>query len=526
MPASFRRSIICHSHCYSRNACMPLQQKKSGFLTNRLPPYRRLTACLLVLLACLCPGLIATAGSASAPVPVRHEAVDASILFRDEIQQVEQKLRWRGEKLTDDTRYAIALTGLSWESAWGREHLFSMVSATAGPTAAPTERAVSRKGSGRSRDSLEYVDQASEVRRAYLDRDFRRALSAASTNFLLEEIAVDPVLKEAVGVSFVELGQPERAFPIFAALFQPKIGQGEPEELNRKFRLLAFEAAQRSHLEKESIAFTLSLLLEPGKPDAMVDRQRIAFLERNGVDLDRVLLGILEAPERLRGLPNYGYAAADLLAVRASPRFLPILLHLVDSSDVHFRSRALLGLGIIGYRPQSGEPQNWSASILPYTSFPLREYGISVGQRQRIDREIDRAAASDNYRLRTAAALAAALCGGEEGRTILQKLRRDRSYLLSPLLSNGSRQLAFPVRLAAMAGLARYSMNVAMDSSASNFSANFTSGELSGKPLDALRHGNQEVTNDRRGLRHFVASQLLITPSDRWTAAPAEPRTR
>ncbi len=525
MPASFRRTVFFHFRSYSRNECVPHPYPTTNSCITCAYSYRRLFARLLVISACLSTSFVAHAGSAPVPLSARREAVDASILFRDEIQQVEQKLRWRGEKLTDDTRYAIALTGLSWQSAWGKEHLFSMVS----NTVAATDRLGGRKGAGRSRDSLDYANQASEVRRAYLDRDFRRVVSVASMDFLLEEIAVDPLLKESVGGSFLELGQPERAFPIFAAPFQPRIGQGDPEELNRKFRLSAFEAAQRSRLEKESIAFALSLLLEPGTADPMIDRQRIEFLERSGVDLDRVLLGILQAPERIHGLPNYGYAAADLLAVRASPRFLPILFHLTDSGDVYFRSRALLGLGIIGYRPESNEPQNWPSDILMFTSAPLRGYGISVVQRQRIEREIDRAAASDNYRLRTAAALAAALCGGEEGRKILQKLSRDHAYLLSPSLPNGSRKIVFPVRIAALEGLARYGIDAdkradknSKDSSASNFS----SGDLSGKPLDAARRGNQEVTNDRRGLRRFVASQLLVTRTDKWTAAPMEARTR
>ena len=41
------------------------------------------------------------------------------------------------------------------------------------------------------------------------------------------------------------------------------------------------------------------------------------ILDAQGVEIDRVLLGILSAPERLRGLPAYAYAAADLLTYRA-----------------------------------------------------------------------------------------------------------------------------------------------------------------------------------------------------------------
>ena len=35
-------------------------------------------------------------------------------------------LKWRGERLSDDTLYAIALTGASWETAWGKDPMFSL----------------------------------------------------------------------------------------------------------------------------------------------------------------------------------------------------------------------------------------------------------------------------------------------------------------------------------------------------------------------------------------------------------------
>jgi hypothetical protein len=37
---------------------------------------------------------------------------DVANLFSDEIQQVTVKMKWRGERLTDDTLYAAALTGV------------------------------------------------------------------------------------------------------------------------------------------------------------------------------------------------------------------------------------------------------------------------------------------------------------------------------------------------------------------------------------------------------------------------------
>src|SRR5579871_2686855 len=47
-------------------------------------------------------------------------------LFGEEVQQATTKLKWHGERLTEDTIYAIALTGVSWEPAWGKDHLFSL----------------------------------------------------------------------------------------------------------------------------------------------------------------------------------------------------------------------------------------------------------------------------------------------------------------------------------------------------------------------------------------------------------------
>src|SRR5690348_9341844 len=38
-----------------------------------------------------------------------------TILYRDEMRKAPEKLKWHGERLTDDTLYAVALTGASWE---------------------------------------------------------------------------------------------------------------------------------------------------------------------------------------------------------------------------------------------------------------------------------------------------------------------------------------------------------------------------------------------------------------------------
>ena len=53
-------------------------------------------------------------------------ARETTRLFREELQQCDAKLNWRGERLADDTIYAAALTGLSWQAAWSKDHVFSL----------------------------------------------------------------------------------------------------------------------------------------------------------------------------------------------------------------------------------------------------------------------------------------------------------------------------------------------------------------------------------------------------------------
>lgn len=427
----------------------------------------------------------------SAAADSKKSSRDVINLFSDEIQQAVVKMKWRGERLTDDTLYAVALTGVSWEPAWGKDHLFSM--------AWGDWKKVSRRR--KDRDAEEVIE---EVRRLTEARQYQRAMDKATAMFSLEEMSCDITLKDAIGKCFFAMGQPERAFPIWASPFDAdKMPEGAADA-NRRFREGAFEAATRAGLPRSAIAFALSLLLEPGTPDPTMNLNAMRYLEAQGVDIERVMLGILQAPERLRGLPHYYYAAADLLAPRATPRLLPFLMHLAQSDDDYLRSRALLGLGVAAYRKRMGEPANWSERVIWGAN--LREYGLSVGERKLVDREIKEAANDGNFRLRSAAALAAALMGEDEYLPLLQKLARDKAYILSPLNSrakNARRTLLFPVRLAAAAALERYGVKVMPEG-----------GALEGKAIEAAKRGNQDVSNDRRGLRREVAGQVWISPLD------------
>jgi len=440
------------------------------------------------LLAFSPAGALARSASANA----RREIM---ALFGEEMQQAALKLKWRGERLTEDTVYAVALTGLSWETAWGKERPFSL--------AWGDWRKLAGKRGGRNAAGV-----IEEARHRYEAHDCDGAVVVASSDFSPEEIGCDPVLKEAVGQSLLALGRPEQAFPVFASPFDPSRGTGDVRETDRRFREAAFEAARRANLTKEAVAFGLSLLLDPGQESAGVNQKALAYLESLGVEIDRVLLGILQAPERLRGIAAYVYPAADLLAYRASPRLLPFLLHLANSDDVHLRGRAVLGLGIMAYQARPGEPSDWAGRVV---WSPLREYGLSVGERKLIAKEIREAADSDRYRLRVAAAQAAALVADDESLPLLQKLAKDRAYTLSPAERDkrAPRRLVFPVREAAAAGLARYGIQVDPGG-----------GEFAGKALDRARRGGDDQTNDRRNLRRDAACQIAITPLDSTTAPP------
>lgn len=412
-------------------------------------------------------------------------------LFREEIAQALTKMRWRGERVSDDTLYALAVTGISWEIAWNKEHPFSL--AWGEYSKAP------RLNGQTGKSDQEYI---SDVSRSYERRDYRRAIDTASAHFTLEQIGSDPGLKEAVGRSLMAMGQSEQAFPVFAAPFTPSLNPAETARTNRHFREAALEAAYKAGLKREVVAFTLSLLLEPGLDAARVDTERMKTLDDMGVDIDRVLLGILQSPTRMRGLPAYMYAAADLLTYRASPRLLPVLTRLAETDDIYLRSRAVTGLGVLAYRARPNDPADWSRRLI---DVPLREYSVSASQRKLIDRAIKDALNNDHYRLRIAAIVALALIGEDESLPLLQKAARDRTYILTPPNGDRSktRRLFFPVWTAAAAGLYRFGTQLTVGG-----------GELSGKELDKEKRGGKDETNDRRNLRRDIVSQLALSPFD------------
>lgn len=299
------------------------------------------------------------------------------------------------------------------------------------------------------------------------------------------------------------MGQSEQAFPIFAAPSTPNLSAVENARANRRFRESALEAARQAGLKREVVAFSLSLLLEPGPDMPNVDGERLNALENMGIDIDRVVLGILQSPTRLRGLPAYTYVAADLLTYRTSPRLLPVLIRLADNEDVYIRSRAVMGLGIVAYQMRPNEHDDWAQHLLDVP--PLRETSVSASLRKLIDREVKEALNSDRYRIRIAGLVALTLIGEDASLPILQRLAKDRTYILTP--PNGerdkTRHLFFPIWAAAAVGLHRLGTQVEVGG-----------GDLSGKELDRERRGGRDETTDRRNLRRDIVSQLALSPFD------------
>lgn len=452
--------------------------------------------CLAAFALILCSPPLATADTGSA-----MSRTELTGLFREEIQRAPTRLKWRGERLSEDTLYAAALTGASWELAWGRDPMFFM--GWGDCRKAPTLP---------KSDGASYITLVHRIQGLYEQKQFRQVVQTALNNFTLDQIGCDAFLKEPVGQSFFALGQPEQAFPILAAPFEPPHSGVNAVELNRRFREQALDAARHAGLTREAVAFAWSLVLDPGQDSPAIHTPALAYLERQGVDIDKVLLGVLQAPEKLRGLPAYAYAAADLLAYRAAPKHLPVLLQLANSEDAHLRGRALIGLAIVAYRNAPDEPAGWASTVvIP----PLREYGLSISQRKLAEKELREGAMSDKYRVRAAAALGLALVHAEDAETLLQRLLKDRDYVLTlpPGAAANSRQrrIEFPVRIAAAAALARFGIR-----------AQSAPADLEGKALDAARRGGQDVTADRRGLRRDVASRIEVTPLDAYFAAPLE----
>lgn len=414
-------------------------------------------------------------------------------LFRDEIQQAEKRVKWRGAKLSDDTLYALALTGASWEPAWGKDKIFSLEWGAAAKITGP-----------KISDGTNYPDLIRQVQTTFEQKDYRKTVEMSLANFSLQDIGENVNLKESVGNSLMALGRPEQAFPIFSSPFDPSNDIGNLPALNRHFRELALDAAERAGLTREGVAFAFSLVLNPGSDSSTLHLQAWRYLEKMQVDMDRVLLGILQSPERLHGLPEFVYPAADLLVLRASPRLVPYLLILSESQDAYLKSRALLALGVAGYQWSEKESPNWLSGVL-YA--PIQSFSLSSGQSKLIEKRIREGCNSDRYKIRIASALALALTDVADARQLLLKLSKDRTYVLSTAkdspFNSRRKHIEYPVRAAASAALARYGIMPEV-----------IQGDFEGKALELARRGGQDASSEKFGIRKNSSETIRISPQD------------
>ena len=454
---------------------------KNTFVRCPLFHVGRLWFVLLALVLAACTPAIADPHQPLKPIVTPDAATparDTLNLYRDEIQQASVKLKWRGERFTENTTYAIAISGASWCSSWQKDHPCRLI---VKPTRADSHGDVS--------DATR-----AEIANLFQGRDFAGVVSKSAA-IAPETICTDADLKEPVGRSLIALGKYDRAF---AVLSPCGFCMGDDESIagrDLRLRSAAFEAARQNGDRKNAIVFAASLLLAPGAGTTSPNTEALDFLTNSGVDVDRVLQGVLECPDKLTGLHMFQYEAANLLVFRASARLVPFLIQLADTDDTYVQSRALLALGVATWKPKAGEPRGWSASVI---AAPVREMGISSGERRMIAQVLEQAANNDRYRVRAAAVVAIAMGGDPSDISLLTRLAADRSYILSPARGKSDpRRITFPVRVAASLALSRYGTHIAPGG-----------GEFTGKELDKARRGGKDVTGDKRGLDPDMAPTI------------------
>jgi HEAT repeat protein len=321
---------------------------------------------------------------------------DAVRLFRGEVVDAAARLDWNGPALSDETRFAVAATGLSWM-----------------PVVDGTPLIVREKRSAR------YEDAESRFR--------------------------------------------------------------------------AFSRLRSSSSKKEAFAYALSLLLSPPDSEAGWVAAN-TFLSPYGDDVDRALVGVLQAPEKLPLLTDHQYAAMDSLVRRASPRLLPLFLSLSESSDRYLRSRAVAALGMISY---NAGPDR---SVVYGLKAEVRENSISAVQRKLIAEAIRQAANDKNWRVRASAALALGLIADPDDVATLEKLSKDRAYVVAGERPN--RTVAFPVRAQAAASLTRFKREAVLPIRAE------------GREADKAMRGGQNVTRDTSDVRQDQASRVRFNEID------------
>ena len=278
------------------------------------------------------------------------QTADASVILREETTDALVLIRWKGPQLTDETRFAVAASGLSWRPEIAGHQLISAVE-----------------------KSVVYAPAAN--------------------------------------------------------------------------RVLMWQKSQRLPPDKLSIPVALSLALDPSTANGVEWREAKEHLALFGNDFDRMLIGILQAPDKMPLLHSYQYAALNILVERANPRILPLFLTLAESKDPYYRARAAIGLGIIGYR----KVDNGMSIKL---QIPLRIYGISTVVQRIIAADLHRLATDGNWRVREAAATGMSMIADKMDIDLLRRMARDSAMLVQKE-PGGKKIVNFPVREAAVKALER-----------------------------------------------------------------------
>ncbi len=252
-----------------------------------------------------------------------------------------------------------------------------------------------------------------------------------------------------------------------------------------ELRLRGFSAARRGGDDKAAFAYALSLVLDPA-PSGLGWLDAYDYLCQYDDSFDKVLIGVLQAPDKLPLLASYQYAVADVLVHRGSVRLLAMLLTLADSGDVYLRSRAVAALGVAANR-QRGAGAGGGLHVI------LRQQTLSAGQRRMVDAVLQRAAGDGSVRVRAAAALALGLAGDEDAIPLLERLMKDPACLRTPAGGKDRMTLAFPVRAEAAAALARLGREQAP-----------VGGTFQGSELKKALRGTADVSKElapRRGVK-------------------------
>ncbi len=447
-----------------------------------------MTVCKRLILGASLSLLCATAALRAARADNR-----VNTLFAAELARAPQLLHY-SRPLSDYSIYALTVTGASWQHSWGPQTLFFMGWLNGG-----TNRLTGRNVN----------QQLKSVERALTDRDYQSIPSLVSS-FKTGQIAANPTLKLADGLALLRTGDPSGAFTVLSAPYHT-MGRPDPE-LDYRLRKLAYQAAVRAGHTRHAISFALSLVLQP-QPVTLpavprLPQDVVSFLHEQGVDLERVALGILETPTGLRHMDYYTYAAADLICLKPTPDLLPVLFSMLHTGDTYLRARAIVALGSVDYHP-SPRGDAWTRNILPGRRV---NYGLSADQQNSIESTARQFLKDSNWRLRAAGCLALAFIGGDENHRLLDTMVNDRAYVLGPPDRSGMRWLTFPVRVAADTALTRWQEQVTPGG-----------GMVDRNELARETRGCSNVTGDTSGLRGTFASVIAVSPADTVLPKPQSP---